>query len=166
MTTRTRRYTNHPIFGQPSDLPPNVLPTSGDVLRFVWKLKCDMEEADLVKQFRIAEKNIAIKQAIVAVTEKWEMAVADRKKMPLKSDKAMESMLKRLYEKGIGLNANIKKKGDSEHPKITEFREDMNKLFDVCLCQCSQVSCDVANCKLTSCEEVHLKCFCEMKVPK
>ena len=107
MATRTRKYTHHPIFGEPSDLPPNVLPTTGDVLRYVWKLKCDMEETNLVKQFRTADKNTTIKQTIVAVTEKWGMSVADRKNMPLKISKAMESLLKRLYEKGVGLNANI-----------------------------------------------------------
>ena len=162
-TKRTRTYTNHPIFGQPSDLPANVLPTNGDVLRYVWKVKCDMEETAVGKRFKAADKNTTIKQAISIVTEKWEMAVADRTKMPLKRTKAMESQLKRMYDKGFNLNANTKNK---EHTKVTQFREEMKTLFDVCLCQCSQVSCETVYCKITSCEEVHLSCSCEVKVPK
>ena len=118
------------------------------------------------KQFRTADKMAAIKSAISVVTEKWEMAVADRKKIPLKSTRAMESKLKRVYDNGISLNANTKEKDDSENEKVTKFRNETKTLFDVCVCQCSRISCETANCKIASCEEVHLNCSCDVKVPK
>ena len=76
-TKKIRTLTNHPVFGQPAVLPTNVLPTIGDVLRFVWKLKCDMEQNAVGKNFKSVDTSAVIKQVVVGVSEIWKMAVED-----------------------------------------------------------------------------------------
>ena len=43
--------------------------------------------------------------------------------------------------------------------KIGEF-------FDVCSCTCPSASCFQVNCKAKNCDEFHLACKCDVKVPK
>ena len=134
-------------------------------MRYVWKLKCDMEENAVCKNFKSVDTSSVIKQAIESVSEVWEIAVADRKIIPLKSKRAMESQLTRVYEKGVGLNRNSNKVG-KESGKIETFRKEMGTLFDVCSCKCVQISCEAAKCNVAGCDEVHISCKCEVKVPK
>ena len=126
-------------------------------------MKCGLEENVIRKNFRAADQKATIKQGIAVVKEKWKMAVFDRKKILNKYTKAMETQLKRLYENGITLIANTSKKGDFQ---IMKFIDGMRDLFDVCTCICPQISCDAAECKTPSCDKVHLKCSCDVKVPK
>lgn len=160
----TRKQVEHGVFGHPSDLPPSQLPTLGDVLRQVWKYKCEEEE---VTQRKFVQKNDALNQALSDVSDLWEKAIGNRKEVPLISVKAGIGRLKRIYEKGIDLN---KKKIKNDSPKVKEeilkFKDNMLKLFDICSCSCSSISCQLVRCKLKQCDGFHLDCRCDIKVPK
>ena len=160
----TRKQVEHGVFGHPSDLPPSQLPTLGDVLRQVWKYKCEEEE---VTQRKFVQKNDALNQALSDVSDLWEKAIGNRKEFPLISVKAGIGRLKRIYDKGIDLN---KKKIKNDSPKVKEeilkFKDIMLKLFDICSCSCSSTSCQLMRCKLKQCDGFHLDCRCDIKVPK
>ena len=111
--SRTRRKLEHPLFGHPSELPAYQLPTLGDVLRLVWKYKC--EDEALEKKF--SSKSDALSQAVTAVSELWETAIGNRKIVPLISLKAAIGRLKRVYDKGIEL---VKKNSKNDSPKYRE----------------------------------------------
>ena len=156
-TRRTRIQTEHPLFGSPSDLPPLQLPTLGDALRLIWRNKCEEEQDG---DFKLADKNKAIKLAVDDISLLWEKAIGDRKTVPLISQKAIEGRLKRSYEKGVALVRNKNKKD------IPQFKESLSKLFDICSCTCSSISCLDIKCKLKKCDGYHLSCKCEIKVPQ
>ena len=68
----TRKQVEHGVFGHPSYLPTSQLPTLGDVLRQVWKYKCEEEE---VTQRKFVQKNDALNQALSDVSDLWEKAI-------------------------------------------------------------------------------------------
>ena len=88
----------------------------------------------------------------------WIKAVADTTKFPLNSQKLVEDRLRKIYDKGLGIVKNKKQK------EIPVFKEDMMKLFDICSCICSDISCKVAKCKLKKCDGFHLDCRVDPKV--
>ena len=59
----TRNQSSHDIFGQPSEFPPSILPTNGDVCRKVWKLKVDTGYKGIVNQFRFTETNKVVERS-------------------------------------------------------------------------------------------------------
>ena len=73
-SSRTRAKTEHPLFGHPADLPASQLPTVGDALRLILKYKSEDEDGNI----RFANKNMAIKEAALDVSNMWVKAVADR----------------------------------------------------------------------------------------
>ena len=155
-SSRTRAKTEHPLFGHPADLPASQLPTVGDALKLILKYKSEDDDGNI----RFGNKNLAIKQAALDVSNLWMKAVSDRTKVPLVSQKLVEDRLRKIYDKGLGI---VKNKKQKEFPG---FKEDMGKLFDICSCTCLDISCKVAKCKLKKCDGFHLDCRCELKVPK
>ena len=99
-----KENTEHALFGEPCELPPHQLPTLGDGLRLIWNYKCIQEEKGI--DFKLSEKNNAIKQAALEISSLWEKAIGDRKTVPLISQKAIEGRLKRKHEKGTDLIRN------------------------------------------------------------
>ena len=99
MAKRTRKETEHPLFGQPCDLPCNVLLTTGDVMRYIRKLKEDDETEGAVQNSKFADKLKAVKEAAGRVYQIWEMSVCERTKIPTTSLKAIINRCKRIYEK-------------------------------------------------------------------
>ena len=154
----TRNKTEHPAFGSPCELPPTKLPTLGDTVRLIWKYKCDEENQGL--DFRVSDKNKAIKNAAHGNGEIWEKALGDRNTVPLVSQKAIEGRLKRSYEKGIQI---VRYKNKKDMPK---FKESLTKLFDICSCTCPSTTCQDIKCMSKNCDGYHLKCKCVVKVPK
>ena len=135
---KTRKKSGHALFGAPSDLPTNQLPTVGDVLRLIWKYKG--EEASTNLQF--ASKTEAIKQAVIDVNNIWETAVADRTKGPLISDKAIIGRITRIYDTGLDITRILKTIANKQ--KVEKFKESM----DSCSCSCSRISCKEFKCTL------------------
>ena len=83
---RTRTYTSHLIFGQPSELPSNVLPTYGDMVRLIWKHKVDEEyEEGPVTKYRFVDKNLAINMAVSKLTNVWVEAVDNMRLAAIKT---------------------------------------------------------------------------------
>ena len=159
-TVLTRNKTTHKLFGSPSDLPPNQLPTIGDVLRLILKYKVEDEDAVIPK---FGDKHEAIKKAVDDVTSLWEKAIGDRTKVPLLPEKTIVSRIKRIYDKGLDINKHVAKvKGDG----LKIFKANMEVLFDICSCSCPPILCDAAKCKLRRCDGFHLDCRCDIKVPK
>ena len=73
-SSRTRAKTEHSLFGHPADLPASQLPTVGDALKLILKYKSEDEDGNI----RFANKNMAIKEAALDVSNMWVKAVADR----------------------------------------------------------------------------------------
>ena len=111
----------------------------GDSLRLIWNLKCTQEEKAIA--FKLSEKSNAIIEAALEISSLWEKAIGFRKTVPLISQKAIEGRLKRKYEKGIDLIKNKNKKD------IPEYEEELNKLFDICSCECSPTTCQDIKCR-------------------
>ena len=80
MAGKTRAKMEHPLFGQPSDLPDAQLPTVGDALKLILQYKSEDEAGN------ISDKNMAIKQAALDVSTNWIKAVAERTKGPIEKE--------------------------------------------------------------------------------
>ena len=104
MAGRTRAKTEHPLFGQPSDLPSAQLPTVGDALKPILQYKSEDEAGN------ISDKNMAFKQAALDVSTIWIKAVANRTKVPIVPQKLVEDRLRKIDDKGIGIVQNRRQK--------------------------------------------------------
>ena len=102
---RTRTQTDHPVIGTPSDLPSSKLPTNGDALRLFWKIKCDND----CDNFKITDNTSAKTEAADQISDVWVRALGDRKSAPIINQKAVETKLKRLYDKAIELKKSKSK---------------------------------------------------------
>lgn len=98
------------------------------------------------------------------MTNIWEDAVADRTKIPLITHKSMMTKLTRLYDTGIDLGRHYSLTLD--HCKVVSYKLNLNKLFDVCSCQCQVITCESARCLKVRCQAIHLDCKCLVKVPE
>ena len=141
----TRRQTDDPIIGQPSDFSTNVLPTSEDVLKyFEWTRK------------KVKEENTAhpkkTKIAVIvsaAIEEIWKTA-----SIPTRHLQSIEGKVLRLVGKLERLKKSNNSKKNAKHfqRNVRAFRtEVLCKLFDVCFCQCP--------------EDQPCSCPADMKVP-
>ena len=90
-------------------------------LRLILKHKSEDEDGNI----RFANKNMAIKEAALDVSNMWVKAVADRTKVPLVSQKLVEDRLRKIYDKGLVIGKNEKQK------EIPGFKGDMGKVFDI-----------------------------------
>ena len=116
----TRVFTEHSVLGQPMELPPNQLPTSGEVFRcYDFYLKFDSKCSVNERAKRVADK---VKELYVKAG------------IPTVAISSIIVRIKRLVEKVHALRKYPSSKKDSDffQTNLASF----DTLFDVCSCKC------------------------------
>ena len=137
LATSSLRSKENPIFGFPEPLPANCLPTNSDVLKSLLFYKDQLTQ--LCKTNKKVEISSFAQPVAHDLLEIWQKA-----SIPTMTLIAVERRLKCLYEKAK-VCENRKKPFD-EGPK----------LFDICGCQCSRVTCADVGCASIECEAFHI----------
>ena len=131
------RSKENPIFGFPTALPTNYLPTNSDALKTLLFYK------DQISQSCERNQKIEISKFAQPVAHDL-MEVWQKASIPTVKVAAVENKLKSLYEKARACES--KNKAFDEGPC----------LFDICGCHCSHVSCAEVRCASTECESFHI----------
>jgi len=131
----TRRSHTCPVYGLPSKLPDNQLPTVGDVMRYYMYVK-----DDLASNTKSAEIIHIVSNGIVAL---WQKA-----SIPTVSQRRVDQKVETLHQ---AVRDIAKKKSNSKAAAVKTATDDSSKLFDISACQCI----DFATCS----------CPREIKVP-
>ena len=133
------------IFGFPSLLPENVLPTRSDILKRMLLSKQSLAETTGKTIIPVTQ---IVKPIIGEVILLWGKA-----SLPTIAYKGIEKALSKLWEQAKNGLKNEKAKEQVQMEKL--------QLFDICSCKCKRISCEQKGCKSDDCEEVHIDCTCE-----
>lgn len=130
----TRKKVSCVIFDAPSEMPDNQLPTYADVMKFYnltkQKLKYELNNKD-PPHHNVAE----------IVTTKVEQ-IWDKASIPHVSHRRVQEMLNKYHKTFMNLLKPYKSRKDSGpyREKISQFKNESKKLFDICSCKCSFIS--------------------------
>ena len=131
--------------------PPEELPNTGDFFTlknvlagFAWEKGKNKELSNHAVSVIIQEK----------IRRKWLLA---NPKFAIHQSGVLEVKICRAFEKAE--NINIKKKVTKRQKDV--FLSEIDKLFDVLVCQCSFMKCSASVCCSDICTKVHIKCTCE-----
>ncbi|ESN92944.1 hypothetical protein HELRODRAFT_165085 [Helobdella robusta] len=137
---KTRKELFCEVFGLPTDLLGNVLPTNSDVM------KCYLWNRNLLKESANGKDpsvNNISRLILTELKQIWQKA-----SIPIISDQRILSLIANLNQKYKSIKKNMRKSQE----KTLAFREVSEKtLFDISACKCGE---DFDN------------CFCKNKVPK
>lgn len=125
----TRSAVNCPIFGEPSELPDNVLPTREQVSKFYSYVRFNKKESRKEPTFAEISEEIAVKLEYV-----WNKA-----SIPIVSHKRILQLLKAYHDKYQKLMKPFKSRKNVETYKlqIQKFKEESRStLFDIAACKC------------------------------
>ena len=138
---RTSRFTSHAVFGLPSLLPANVLPTNGQVGKYFVYVK---------ERPKAGNKN-ALMVVTDAIIHLWQTA-----SIPVIQRQSVHKRLSQLINKGSQLCRS--KTSTKNHNKFTST---FGQIFDICSC-----SCKITSTKQS--EDVTIQCKCprDRKVPQ
>ena len=148
------RSNEHQIFGFPSLLPQNVLPSKSDILKRLLLSKRNLAETTYGKT--IIPVGQIVKPIIGELILLW-----DNASIPTIAYKGIEKALIKLWEQA--------KKGSKNESLKEQVMKEKSQLFDICSCKCAKILCEQNECKTVDCEEVHIDCKCEppkKKVPE
>ena len=136
LPSSSRRSGDNSVFGFPSHLPTNSLPTHSDVLKRLLLSKGEVTD--------LANSTIPVstyaKPVAQEVIEKWSKA-----SIPTMTFPAVMKKITQAYEQGRSCE------------RLSKTYENKEKLFDICACQCPQVACDKVDCVGENCDEIHIK---------
>ena len=130
------RSKDNPVFGFPSQFPPNQLPTHGDVLKVIMLYHEQLKEST---QGRLKLPDLCDSVA-QDLTEIWKKA-----SLPTLTHKSISRKVKAAYDEA-------RKCEYSGKPY-----EDKEKLFEVCACQCPRTSCEKVDCRDANCQKIHIQ---------
>ncbi|KAK0061523.1 hypothetical protein Bpfe_008905 [Biomphalaria pfeifferi] len=130
----TRKKVSCVIFDAPSEMPDNQLPTYADVMKFYnltkQRLKYELNNKD-PPHHNVAEI------VITKVEQIW-----DKASIPHVSHRCVQEMLNKYHKAFMNLLKPYKSRKDSGpyQEKISQFKDESKKLFDICSCKCSYIS--------------------------
>ncbi|KAK0043374.1 hypothetical protein Bpfe_027193 [Biomphalaria pfeifferi] len=130
----TRKKVSCVIFDAPSEMPDNQLPTYADVMKFYnltkQRLKYELNNKD-PPHHNVAEI------VITKVEQIW-----DKASIPHVSHRRVQEMLNKYHKTFMNLLKPYKSRKDSGpyQEKISQFKDESKKLFDICSCKCSFIS--------------------------
>ena len=131
----TRSTVSCVIFGSPCELPVNMLPTYENTMKFYNLVKLQMKEELNGKDpshFEISSK----------VTSHIELLWRDAS-LPTVSRDRVRTMLKNYHQKYRNILKSYRTRKDNTNYKIklAVFKQEANKLFDICTCKCKGNAC-------------------------
>ena len=143
------RSKENQVSGSSAPLPQNVLPTKGDVLK---RLHLSRQTLTLQRgNVKIPVPDI-VSPVLDELLHLWERA-----SIPTISIKGIEKALIKLW-------GNIRSASKNECLKA-KWEEEKDSLFDICSCKCPQISCEELKCSKTDCNDAHISCTCDQRVP-
>ena len=168
-STRTRSSTAHALFGQPTYLPPSQLPTGGDICRLMLQIGQDQTRSS--GQF--PDKASLVQKATEILISKWEESIMDTKggkvKIPIITKSGISKKIKTMYEAGIKWSKHpLAPEAKMKNEKYRAYIKSLDKLFDICSFKCplDAKNCEEASCSVKECSGNHIKCQCDITVPK
>lgn len=131
-TVKTRESVLCDVFGAPSALPKNRLPTYGDTMKLYNQTKHKLKEQSNKEP---SHKDIA-EIVILDVVTIWE-----KSSLPRLSHKRIQDMLKTYHRKYFAMLKVPKDRRDSDtyKEKMTNFLADSDILFDISSCKCQPI---------------------------
>lgn len=134
----TRRQVHCEIFGHPKLLSDRVLPTFRDIMLHYLYVQNDLKYKSGGKDPGVSE---ILKNVIPKIEEIWQSA-----SIPIVSRNRIWDKLKKFHERYKQIQKNLKSRKNTEtmQGKISNFKEEASKLFDIAACKCdfSQCKCD------------------------
>lgn len=129
---KTRSDVNCPIFGTPTVLCANVLPTVSDVIKYILYVRHDLQDKSKGKQPPVTDVLASVCREIEKI---WTSA-----SIPTVSSKRIKDLLKRYYDEYLKLIRYPKqKRTNSYEDKVQTFRQTaITSLFDIAACKCSR----------------------------
>jgi hypothetical protein len=137
--TTTRKGASCPVFGSPSELSGNVLPTFGDIMKFYVWTKNNLKISSETKEPTVAEISEVV---AVRIEEIWMKA-----SIPVVSHTRVLQLLRAYHDKYMKLLKPLKERQKQEKYKerLKSFKEEGQcKLFDIAACKCELVKCTCA----------------------
>ena len=152
MMAQSLRSNEHKIIGFPSPFPQHVLPTKGDVRKRMLLSRESLEQT-------LGKKIVPLPKIIQPVVEEL-VSLWEKSSIPTIVEKSIQRALTNLWE---GSRRGLK---NETQKRQVEVENDL--LFDISACKCKQIPCAEAQCRLETCEDVHIDCKCESTkiVPK
>lgn len=126
---KTRCAVSCPVFGQPSELPENVLPTYGQVMKFCAWIRFNKKVTKKEPVFSEIAEEVAVK-----LEEIWHRA-----SIPIVSHTRILQLLQAYHDKYMKLMKPFKSRKSSEtyNYKVQCFKEKSKiTLFDIAACKC------------------------------
>ena len=117
------------IIGNSKELPPNQLPTAGDVLRHIFYLR---EYGKTAKNSKLSDFKDILQPIISDVRRLWTKASIPQ----IIEELSLRKKLKTLFERYLKVKRLAQlKRFNSE--SVKSFVIECNSLFDICTCKCS-----------------------------
>lgn len=128
---KTRAPSQCPVFGSPSELRDDVLPTHSDIMKYYLLVRHQLETQSVNKETPSVGE---VAKRVAAKTEQiWQTT-----SIPIVSQYRIVQMIRAYHDKHRKLLKPFKSRqgNKSYENKLKKFQEDGKKLFDIAACKC------------------------------
>ena len=152
-STLTRAESAKKAYAKPSELDLTEPPTSREIIGYYYHLKNSHPDSSVTWIDR---------KIVESLTDIWGKVNPN---LPLMSTEIIQRKVARLRSKIEATNRKHIQKKSRE-----DLEKKLDKLFDISSCECSLpvVPCNhkTIKCTIQNCDEVHIECLCQQKVPR